>query len=97
MKKNDELLKPDAKAEKTKVSSQTLAQFLLRKRYELGLTTEQFAKLLGITRQYLGLLERGKWKTRKISVRLCKKLSDTTGASTNYILGIIAAQNRDRE
>lgn len=52
-------------------------------REEMGLTKEAFAKSLGISGQYLGIVERGE---SCLSVNKLKVLCDLTGLSADYIL-----------
>lgn len=52
-------------------------------RENMNLTKESFAKLLGISGQYLGIVERGK---SYLSIEKLKKLCDLTGLSADYIL-----------
>lgn len=52
-------------------------------REEMGLTKEAFAKSLGISGQYLGIVERG---ASCLSVNKLKALCDLTGLSADYIL-----------
>lgn len=52
-------------------------------REEMGLTKEAFAKSLGISGQYLGIVERG---GSCLSVEKLKTLCDLTGLTSDYIL-----------
>lgn len=52
-------------------------------REEMGLTKEAFAKALGISGQYLGIVERG---GSYLSIDKLKLLCDFTGLSSDYIL-----------
>lgn len=52
-------------------------------RESMGMTKEAFAKLLGISGQYLGLIERGQ---SYLSIEKLKKLCDITNLSADYIL-----------
>lgn len=52
-------------------------------REEMGLTKEAFAKSLGISGQYLGIVERG---GSYLSIDKLKVLCDFTGLSSDYIL-----------
>ena len=52
-------------------------------RENMNLTKEDFAKLIGITGQYLGLIEKGK---NVLSIEKLKILCDITGLSADYIL-----------
>lgn len=54
-------------------------------RKELGFTQEEFAKKLGISRSYLGDMERGRLKGT--NVKIISKLSDITGKPMEYFLG----------
>lgn len=56
---------------------------ITRIREELGLTKESLSKKLGISGQYLGLIEHGK---NYISIETLKLLCDLTGYSADYIL-----------
>ena len=59
-------------------------------RKERNLSKAQFGKMLGISGQYLGRLEKG---THSISVELIVKICNATGVSTDYIiLGIIGSE-----
>lgn len=49
----------------------------------MNLTKEEFAKLLGISGQYLGLIEHGK---NYLSIDKLKKLCDLSNLSADYIL-----------
>lgn len=53
-------------------------------RKELGLTQEEFSKKLGISRSYLGDLERGRLKGNNINI--ISKVSDITGKPMEYFL-----------
>ncbi|MEG0133814.1 MAG: helix-turn-helix transcriptional regulator [Clostridium sp.] len=53
-------------------------------RKEMGLTQEEFAKMLNISRSYLGDIERGRLKGT--NVRIISKLSDVTGKTMEYFL-----------
>ncbi len=52
-------------------------------REQMGLTKEAFAKSLGVSGQYLGIVERGE---SCLSVNKLKILCDLTGLSADYIL-----------
>ncbi len=52
-------------------------------REDMGLTKEKFAKLLGISGQYLGVVEHGK---SYLSTEKLKILCDLTNLSADYIL-----------
>lgn len=52
-------------------------------RENMGLTKEAFAKSLGISGQYLGIVERG---GSYLSIDKLKVLCDLTGLSADYIL-----------
>ena len=52
-------------------------------RENMHMTKESFAKEIGITGQYLGILEKGQ---SYLSVEKLKKLCDLTGLSADYIL-----------
>lgn len=52
-------------------------------RENMGMTKESFAKLLGISGQYLGVVEHGK---SYLSIEKLKILCDLTGLSADYIL-----------
>lgn len=52
-------------------------------REDMGLTKESFAKKLGISGQYLGLIEHGQ---NYLSIEKLKVLCDLTGLSSDYIL-----------
>jgi len=52
-------------------------------RENMGLTKEKFAKLLGISGQYLGVVEHGK---SYLSIDKLKILCDLTNLSADYIL-----------
>ena len=52
-------------------------------REDMGLTKESFAKKLGISGQYLGLIERGQ---NYLSIEKLKILCDLTGYTADYIL-----------
>lgn len=52
-------------------------------RENMGLTKEKFAKLLGISGQYLGVVEHGK---SYLSIEKLKILCDISGLSSDYIL-----------
>jgi len=52
-------------------------------RNSMNMNKEDFAKLLGITGQYLGVVERGK---SCLSYEKLKKLCDLTNLSADYIL-----------
>ncbi|GAA0774394.1 helix-turn-helix domain-containing protein [Clostridium subterminale] len=54
-------------------------------RKEMGLTQEEFAKKLNISRSYLGDIERGRLKGT--NVKIISKLSDVTGKPMEYFLG----------
>ena len=59
-------------------------------RKERNLSKSQFGKLLGISGQYVGRIEKG---THSISVELIVKICDLTGVSTDYIIfGIISSE-----
>ena len=49
----------------------------------MNLTKEEFARLIGISGQYLGLIERGQ---NYLSIDKLKKLCDLTNLSSDYIL-----------
>lgn len=52
-------------------------------REDMGMTKEKFAKLLGISGQYLGVVEHGK---SYLSIEKLKILCDLTNLSSDYIL-----------
>lgn len=52
-------------------------------REEMGLTKEAFARTLGVSGQYLGIVERG---GSYLSIDKLKILCDLTGLSADYIL-----------
>lgn len=52
-------------------------------REDMGMTKEKFAKLLGISGQYLGVVEHGK---SYLSIEKLKVLCDLTNLSADYIL-----------
>lgn len=52
-------------------------------REDMGMTKEKFAKLLGISGQYLGVVEHGK---SYLSIDKLKILCDLTNLSADYIL-----------
>lgn len=52
-------------------------------RENMGMTKESFAKLLGISGQYLGIVEHGK---SYLSIEKVKILCDLTHLSSDYIL-----------
>ena len=52
-------------------------------REDMGMTKETFAKKLGISGQYLGLIEHGK---NYISIEKLKILCDLSGLTSDYIL-----------
>jgi len=52
-------------------------------RENMGMTKEKFAKLLGISGQYLGVVEHGK---SYLSIEKLKILCDLTNSSSDYIL-----------
>ena len=52
-------------------------------RENMGMTKEKFAKLLGISGQYLGVVEHGK---SYLSIEKLKVLCDLTNLSADYIL-----------
>ena len=52
-------------------------------RETMGMTKESFAKEIGISAQYLGLLEKGK---NTLSIDKLKTLCDYTGLTSDYIL-----------
>lgn len=52
-------------------------------RESMHMSKEEFAKLLGISGQYLGIVERGK---SCLSIEKLKKLCDLTNLSADYIL-----------
>ena len=52
-------------------------------REDMGMTKEKFAKLLGISGQYLGVVEHGK---SYLSIEKLKVLCDLTHLSADYIL-----------
>lgn len=52
-------------------------------RENMNMTKESFAKQLGISGQYLGMIERGK---SCISIEKLKKLCEITNLSSDYIL-----------
>lgn len=54
-------------------------------RKEMGLTQEEMAKKLNISRSYLGDIERGRLKGT--NVKIISKLSDITGKPMEYFLG----------
>lgn len=54
-------------------------------RKELGLTQEEFANRLGISRSYYCDIERGRLKGT--NVKIISKLSDITGKPMEYFLG----------
>ncbi|GEM_PF-3492463 len=54
-------------------------------RKELGLTQDEMAKKLNISRSYLGDIERGRLKGT--NVKIISKLSDVTGKPMEYFLG----------
>ncbi|MDU6040103.1 MAG: helix-turn-helix domain-containing protein [Clostridium butyricum] len=54
-------------------------------RKELGLTQEEFANKLGISRSYYCDIERGRLKGT--NVKIISKLSDITGKPMEYFLG----------
>lgn len=53
-------------------------------RKELGLTQEQLAKRLGVSRSYIGDIETGRLKGT--NVQLISKLADLSGKSMEYFL-----------
>lgn len=54
-------------------------------RKELGLTQEQLAKRLGVSRSYIGDIETG--RLEGTNVKLLSKLADISGYSIEYFLG----------
>lgn len=52
-------------------------------RENMNMTKEEFAKLLGVTGQYLGMVEHGKCA---LSIEKLKVLCDVTRMSADYIL-----------
>jgi transcriptional regulator with XRE-family HTH domain len=52
-------------------------------REERNLSKSQFGKMVGVTGQYIGMIEKG---THSISVKLIVKICDATGVSADYIL-----------
>lgn len=54
-------------------------------RKEMGLTQEEFAKRLSISRSYLGDIERGRLKGT--NVKIISRLSDVTGKPMEYFMG----------
>lgn len=52
-------------------------------REDMGMTKESFAKKLGMSGQYLGLIEHGK---NYISIEKLKVLCDLSGLTSDYIL-----------
>lgn len=52
-------------------------------RENMNMSKEEFSKLLGISGQYLGIVERGK---SCLSIKKLKRLCDLTNTSADYIL-----------
>lgn len=52
-------------------------------RQNLNMSKEEFAKLLGVTGQYVGILEKGK---SYLSIDKLKKLCEISNLSSDYIL-----------
>ena len=60
-------------------------------RHERDLSQTEFGKMLGISGQYVGKIERG---TTNISVKLIVKVCNVTGVSSDYLLfGIIEPEH----
>jgi putative transcriptional regulator len=58
-------------------------------RVERGLTQEQLADLVGVTRQTIGLIEAGKYNP---TLKLCLSLAKVTGKSLDELFWIKGAQ-----
>ncbi len=54
-------------------------------RVEKGMTQEELADLVGVTRQTIGLIEAGKYNP---TLKLCLLLANTTGKSLDELFGI---------
>ncbi len=54
-------------------------------RVEKGLTQEELADLVGVTRQTIGLIEAGKYNP---TLKLCLLLANTTGKTLDELFGI---------
>ncbi len=54
-------------------------------RVEKGMTQEELADLVGVTRQTIGLIEAGKYNP---TLKLCLLLANTTGKTLDELFGI---------
>jgi len=61
-------------------------------RKERNLSKAQFGKMIGISGQYVGMIEKGR---NSISVKLIVKICDATGVSADYILFGSIDSNQD--
>ena len=62
---------------------QNVGERLKKMRQERNLSQSQVGKMLGISGQYVGMIEKG---INSISVKLIVKICDATGVSADYIL-----------
>lgn len=53
---------------------------IVKKRHELGLTQEELAQKVGISRGMLAMVERG---TKQVNLRLAKKLAEVFGCTVD--------------
>ena len=53
-------------------------------RHNHGMTQEQLAKLIGVTQQYIQLIESGK---RKPTIELVKKIASALGVTVSDLVG----------
>lgn len=61
-------------------------------RKERNLSKSQFGKMIGVSGQYVGMIEKG---TNSISVKSIVKICDMTGVSADYILFGTITPNQD--
>lgn len=78
---------------KTKVLKIEMGKRITKIREDLKMTKVEFAKLLQITDQYLGLIEKGVYC---LSVEKIKLLTEKTGISADYIISGTTTSYRDK-
>jgi len=70
---------------------QKIGERLEQIRMGLNMSKVQFGKMVGVTGQHLGMVEKGK---RRLSVEVIARICQTTGVSADYLLlGIVNPMN----
>lgn len=73
----------------------TLSEFLVNERKKRGLTQQEMANKLGVSRCHYTVLENGYRKANTIGNKLLKNLSEFTGYSTEVIYNIIQKEKKE--